>query len=112
MAFAVGSRFKRYSTQEISQKHGLNIITFSFTLWLEKMSSLLLLSVPPIYLGSTEGEGGSMIYMVIVFKSVFIPFYKWLFKTEGKKCILFLDGNNVVGCTVQHDSYLPAVIQS
>lgn len=90
----------------------MNIITFSFILRLEKMSSLPLLSVSPIYLGSAECKGGNMIYMVTVFRSFFIPFYKWIFKIEGKKYLLFLDGHSVVDCTVWHDGYLCAVIQS
>lgn len=94
MAFAVSSRFKRYTAplrkSEISQKHAMEIITFSFILQLEKNISPSFLSVFPIYLGSAEGKGGNVIYMAIVFRSSFIPFYKWIFKIEGEKCIFFL----------------------
>lgn len=65
------------------------------------MSFLSLLLVHPIHLGSAEGEGGN-IYMVMFFKNFSILSYKWFFKIEGKKCILFTDSNRIVDCTMWH----------
>lgn len=75
------------------------------------MSSLSFLSVSPIYLGKAEGNGGNVINMVIVFKTFFIPFYKWVFKLEGVK----VHNDNVVCCTPNSggvDSCLCVVMQS
>lgn len=71
------------------------------------MNSLSFLSVSPIYLGKAEGNGGNVIHMVIVFKTFSIPFYKWVFKSEGEKWIFPLDGDNVVHYTVTGVWQLP-----
>lgn len=42
------------------------------------MSFLSFLSVSLIYLGKAEGNGGNVIHMVIVSKTSFIPFCKWV----------------------------------